>query len=250
MYPILWSFGKINIYSHGLLMALGAIIGGVILYYLARKKNLPTNFILDLIVLGMVGGLIGARLLYFWLYLNQFEHWYEIFFVWWGGLVSFGGLGAALLVAAIYLKNKRQSVWQWFDLGIIGILVGWAIGRIGCFLAGDVVGILTHSGLAVGGRWPIPLFESAWCLLIGMACFILLIQKKWLIQPGLIFNIGLGLYGLGRFIIDFLKEENTLFWQLKFSQVGDLLIVALAIIFIFIIIKRGSLGGGRSQNGF
>jgi phosphatidylglycerol:prolipoprotein diacylglycerol transferase len=238
MYPIIWSFGPINIYSHGLMMALGALIGGVLLYFLARRKNLPTYFILDLILFSMLAGLVGARLLFFLLYLNQFDHWYEVFFVWWGGLVSFGGLFAGLLTAALYLKNKQQSVWQWFDLSIAGILVGWAIGRVGCFLTGDVMGI---------NNYPVTLAESGWCLVAAGLCLALIFQKRWTLKPGMIFSIGLGLYGLGRLIIDFLREENIIFWRLNLNQWGDILVLALAIIFFFIIMKKGFLGGRKER---
>lgn len=237
MYPIVWSLGKINIYSHGLMVAAGAVVGGFLLYVLARRKNLPIYFILDLCLLSMLGGLVGARLLYFFLYLDQFTYWYEVFFIWQGGLVSFGGFLGALLVAAFYLKNKNQAVWQWFDLGIGPLLVGWAIGRIGCFLTGDVIGTFSSSRWAINGQWPVALFEAIWLLIVAGICLMLAIQKKFSFKKGLIFNLGLGLYGVGRLMIDFLRVDSVL-GSIKWSQIGDLLVITLAIIFILVVNVR------------
>ncbi len=220
MHPVIWSVGKINIYSHGLLVAVGVIAGGILLYFSARRK-IPTDLIPGLIFWALTGALVGARLLYFVLYFEAFNRWYELFFLWQGGLVSFGGLAGGLVTAAFYLKYKKQSVWLWFDATAAPFFLGWAIGRVGCFLTGDVSGY-------------VPLYESALSLGITVLVLIFTLGQKTLFKTGLIFAFSLGLYGLGRFMIDFIRDDDLL-WQLKLSQIGDLSTVIIAIILVFIL---------------
>jgi len=238
MYPILGSFGVVNIYSHGLMMALGVIVGGSIVYFLARKQKLAQKIVFDLVIFSVVGGLVGARLAYFWLYYNQFNVWYEVFFVWQGGLVSFGGLIGGIVLAFLYLKQKRQNIWAWLDIGVIGLLIGWAIGRVGCFLSGDILGLIASNWLSVWGRWPIALLEGVWCLVAAGICWFAFARLRgW--RPGMVFWSGLGLYGLGRLAVDFLKDEPVLLWQLKPGQIGAILTIIFALVMVFVLIKKG-----------
>ena len=127
---------------------------------------------------------------------------------------------------------------KWFDIGIIGLFVGWAFGRIGCLLNGDSLGILSKSKIAIWGHLPTQIFESLWSVMIAILCFWLLRKKADLKLPdGIIFWIGMGSYGLGRFIIDFFIDENKIFFFLKPGQIGSLVILIIAIIVIYFTMK-------------
>jgi len=236
MFPVIATFGKINIYTHGILIVLGVLSGGFLLHLLAKKKQYQTYFILDLCLFSLLGGLVGARLMYFWLYFNQFSYWYEIFYIWQGGLVSFGGFLGAFLVAFFFLKNKKQSVWEWFDLAIAPFFIGWALGRVGCFLTGDIIGLASSSKIAINGELPVSIFEVVLAMVVAIVGFILSKRAIW--PKGLIFSFSLGLYGLGRFFIDLFRVDNY-YGLLKYSQIGDVLLIVLAIMFIFLIVKKG-----------
>jgi len=239
MYPILFSFGRLNVYSHGLMMAIGAIAGGLVIFYLAKRKNLETNFVLDLCVYTLLAGIIGSRILYVVLYFNQFQNFREVFFIWYGGLVSYGGIAGGFLFAYLYLKAKKQSILKWFDIGIIGLLIGWAFGRVGCLLNGDSFGLISQSKIAIWGRIPTQVFESMWVIIAATLCYMGLgFKEKRQLPDGIIFISGLGLYALGRFVIDFYRDEPTIIWFLKGSQVGSLIIFILAILAILYLIKK------------
>lgn len=238
MYPILFSFGRLNVYSHGLMMAIGAIAGGLIIFYLAKRKNLATNFVLDLCVFALLFGIIGSRILYVILYFDQFQRFREVFFIWYGGLVSYGGIAGGFLVAYLYLKAKKQPILKWFDIGIIGLLIGWAFGRVGCLLNGDSYGLITQSKIAIWGRIPTQIFESTWVIIAAGLCYVGLgVKAKKHLPDGIIFISGIGLYALGRFVIDFFRDEPIIVWFLKGSQVGSLIIFILAILVILYLIK-------------
>lgn len=246
MYPILFSIWKINVYTHGVFIALGSIFGGIVIYFLAKKASLKTNFIFDLIVFSIIGGLIGARLLYVIVYFHSFRNITEIFYIWYGGLISYGGIIGGLLVAALYLRVKKENILKWFDLGVVGLSIGWVFGRIGCFLSGDSFGLVSNSSLAIWGRLPTQLFESFWSLMIAVICYFgLNIQKKRNLPDGLIFALGIGLYSLGRFVIDFWRDEPFYLWHLKAGQLGSLVIIIAIAIWISYLFKKE-----RSAHGF
>jgi len=244
MYPVLLSIGRVNIYTHGLMIALGAAIGGAVVYYLAKRRNLNTSTLFDTIVYSLLGGLVGARILYIILYPHQFNGILDMLAIWYGGLVSFGGIAIGLFIAWLILKSKNEPVYKWFDIGIIGLLAGWAVGRIGCLLNGDSVGIVSLSKIAVWGRIPTQIFESIWSLAVAGICFWLLMKKKTL-PSGLIFWLGLGGYAFGRFIIDFFRDENKIFLSLRLGQIGSLSLFILAFIVIFFMMRteKGSQNG-------
>ncbi|KKQ17524.1 MAG: Prolipoprotein diacylglyceryl transferase [Berkelbacteria bacterium GW2011_GWA1_36_9] len=241
MYPILFSLGQVNFYTHGLLIAIGCLIGGYFIYALARKEQLPTNFLFDLLVLSLLLGIVGARLAYVIAYYYQFGNWHEMFFLWYGGLVSFGGLIFGFLTAGLILKRKQQNILHWFDLGVIGLLIGWAFGRIGCFLSGDVFGIESTSRLSIWGTLPVALFEAIWSLMVAGILFYLYTVKRNFINQfpnGFIFYLGLALYTLGRFLIDFFRQEDV-FYILKGGQIASLVIfVSAVLILIFKYFRR------------
>lgn len=241
MYPILFSIGPVNFYTHGLLIAIGCLIGGYVIFYCAKREKLPTKFLFDLLVFSLILGIIGARLAYVIAYYYQFENWHEMFFVWYGGLVSFGGIIFGFLAAALILKKRQQNILHWFDLGTIGLLVGWAFGRIGCLLSGDVPGIESTSHLAIWGTLPVALFEAIWSIIVAGILFYLYTTKRNFIQKfsdGFIFFLGLALYAIGRFVIDFFRQENV-FYILKGGQIVSLILFISAIlILIFKYLRR------------
>jgi len=239
MYPILFSIGRVHIYTHGVMIVLGIILGSVLLYLMAQKKGFETDFLFDTIVYSIFAGLIGARLAYIILYHNQFANFKEMLFIWYGGLTSFGGIICGFLVSWAILHYKKKPVGEWFDIGIIGFLVGWAVGRVGCLLAGDSLGIVSASKIAIWGRLPSQLFESIWAIILAAVCYFIYLKKsKWNLPDGFIFLAGVSGYAIGRFAIDFFRDEPLILNFLKASQIFSLLIFIIAAFIMGVMIKR------------
>lgn len=233
MHPILLTFWKVTIYSHGVLVALGLIAGGWLVYSLAKESKLATGRLLDVLLYAVIAGLIGARLNYIIVYHDYFANFWQYLAIWRGGMISYGGILAGFGVAAWYLYKKRENVWKWFDIGAIGFFLGWAIGRIGCLLAGDLVGKPTEfifgirsSAIDALSRHPIAIYESLAALVIF--AILLFIYKTRALKDGLIFYGGFILYFLARFGIDFLREyrDDNFILGLSLSQI---VLVVLAI---------------------
>lgn len=245
MYPIFFHIGMVNFYSHGLMIALGAIVGGGLIYFLAKRENFNRRFLIDLLLYSLVAGVLGARILYLILYYYQFANLKEMWLFWQGGLVSFGGFFFGFLVAGLYIWKKGESILKWFDIGIIGLFFGWVLGRIGCYFTGDIAGVNPHLS--------VPLLEAGWSLILAFGLFYLYWRKNIFLfyKPGMMFYIGLIGYFLGRFIIDFWRQEPIIIFHLRGGQIGSLsIIIILAVIFYWLYIKEFLKGDKNVKKNF
>lgn len=244
MYPIFFSLGRVNFYTHGLMIALGCLIGGYLIFYLAKQERLPRKFLFDLLVFSLFAGIIGARIAYVILYYYQFQNWHEMLLVWYGGLVSYGGIILGFLVAGLILRKKRQNVLQWFDIGIIGLLLGWVFGRVGCLLSGDTPGLTSLAKIAIWGQIPVALFEAIWSFILAGVLFYFYRYQREFIRKfgnGFIFFSGIALYSLGRFIIDFWRQDSMLYF-LKAGQAVSLVVFIGTILILSIYYFRKRKG--------
>ena len=140
MYPVLFSIGSFEITSFGVMVAIAALVGLWIFRRELARSGLPDE-VADAAILGLIGGLVGAKLLY------AFEHLHEEPFLslvlsragmsWFGGFA--GGIGAGLGL----MRLRRWPVLRTLSAAAPALAVGHAIGRIGCFLVGDDYGRAT-----------------------------------------------------------------------------------------------------------
>ena len=134
IYPLRFSLGPLEITGFGLMMMLAFLGAGWVMERDLRSRGMSDEYAWSIIVVGAIGGIIGAKLWYFGLH----QSWDALFsragLVWYGGF--FGGL-TALIINSIRLKIPvRFSA----DLGAPGLAVGYALGRVGCFLVQDDYG--------------------------------------------------------------------------------------------------------------
>lgn len=164
------SFGPIYIHTYGLCMAV-ALGTSIYLYakdsgkWMAPKIGLSYSQAFqkafDLGIYVIVFSLIGARIFYVLENHDQFQkgNWYEVFFIWQGGVVFYGGLFGAVAAAFYWFRAQKWPLAYSFDLTAPYILLGHAIGRVGCFLNGCCYGNQSslHDGLLdLGHGWIFP----------------------------------------------------------------------------------------------
>jgi phosphatidylglycerol:prolipoprotein diacylglycerol transferase len=232
MYPILFKLGGFTFYTHGLLAVLGIIFGSAVLYFLAKKSKLKTEFLFDNIVWSVLFGIIGARITYFVLYREQFATFKEIFYLWDGGMVSLGGFILGYLAFVFLIRSQKDNLAKWLSLGSISFALGLAIGRIGNIFAGEYAGVRTLDHFNIQGFVPVNMYESLLLFLIFGLFFLfrnISIARK---IDGFIFTAFWFAYSLGRFIIDFWSDEKRLFWHISFGQTVCLAICLVSIYFI------------------
>lgn len=157
--------------------------------------NISVSFAMDLALAIMISGFIGARA--FHIFYENFSYYQQtpidVFKIWQGGFVYYGGLLAALASTVVYLRLKKQSFARWADLLAPILSLGYALGRIGCFLNGCCYGAecplpgctiwghawsveFIYPGLPEGLLHPTQLYAVFWELTV--VAVLLLIERK------------------------------------------------------------------------
>ena len=137
MYPELVRFGNFAVTSFGVMVALGALVGLWILSRELRRSKLPPGA-LDAAIYGVIGGLAGAKLLWFVEHLGEGPSTDLLFSR--GGLSWYGGLAGGVGAGVITIFAKRLRVVPILAAATPALAIGHAIGRVGCFLVGDDYG--------------------------------------------------------------------------------------------------------------
>ena len=123
---------EITIY--GVLIAVGMLLGIFFVVLEARRNHEEPDAYLDLAIITLITGVIGARLLYAafsWsLYKNDPG---QILNVRSGGMLFYGGLLGGVLGGIVYCRIRKKSFWKMADLACMGILIGQIIGKWGSF---------------------------------------------------------------------------------------------------------------------
>ena len=147
MLPIHVDLGFNTIYFYEGIYFLISIALGVYLAYLQVKKYGKVELFDGLVTWSIIGALIGARLSHFLFWnLDLFLSNPAILFSLSGAGNSItGGLVGGMVGGLLYTRKKRLNYFEYFSLISPGLLVGQAVGRIGCFLNGDAHGTATNS---------------------------------------------------------------------------------------------------------
>lgn len=235
MYPILFNWGPITIYSYGFMLALAFLLGIYFARLEAKRKSINPDLIYDLAILAALGGIIGARFFYVIGHWELYSrNWKAIFAFQEGGLVFYGGLAGGALAILVYLKAKKLLICDIADMIAPSLAIGYSIARIGCFLNGCCLGRVTNVPWAVnfpgveGLRHPTQIYS----LFYGLVIFgILWGLRKKLIRSGQLFSLYLLLYALARFIVEFFRDTRPFFAGLSIYQVLSLGLILGVIIF-------------------
>lgn len=216
------SLGPIKIQVWGFMVALAFLFALFLGLVEAQRKKIKQNHILNLTFYLLLGGILGGRLSFVIVHLDFYsKNFWEIFKIWEGGMIFYGGALLAFFFGFLYVRKHRLSFWQIADLVAPSLALGIFIGRIGCFLIHDHLGkIMKHPlffGINYFGeiRHEPALYELASALLIFLVLW--LIRKK-IKKEGLLFIIFLLSYSGARFFIDYFRELDLRFFWLTGSQ--------------------------------
>lgn len=183
----------------------------------APTSGLPARRALDLVFLLAVAGLLGGRLMHV---LWEAPEYYRIdpwrFFDFAaGGFVYYGGLLFALGAGVLFLGLSGEKQYaRWFDFFAPVLSLATAIGRLGCLFAGCCYGrictlpwaitIMDENGRSLP-RHPAPLYTFIWEF--GVLSILLGYEKKGDRRPGTVFALWAVLHGVGRFFIEFIRDD-------------------------------------------
>jgi phosphatidylglycerol:prolipoprotein diacylglycerol transferase len=226
VFPRLFQIGNFGIPTYGVLVATGVLVGLWISVRNSVRQGIKAENAWDFGIALVLAGIVGAKVLYIildWrsghIYGQNLREIFTLDTLQAGGVFS-GGLVAAFVVAAWFLRKHHMPALATLDAFAPGLAMGHAIGRLGCFAAGCCYGKPTHHfwgvtftnplanqlvGTPLGEALePTQLFESA----VELGIFLLLTwmfkRKKF---DGQIFGAYLFLYGTARFFIEFLRDD-------------------------------------------
>lgn len=153
MLPVLISVGSFRLYSFGILVALGFIVAMAYCRREALKQGYDPQKIVDLTFWLAIAGIMGSRLMFVAVNWDHFSaNPGDILRIWQGGLVWYGGLLLAFAAGVILMRMWRLPVLALSDLIAPSVMLGLAVGRIGCWSVGDDHGRLVVSALGELGR--------------------------------------------------------------------------------------------------
>lgn len=237
MYPELLRIGSFVVSSFGLMVALAFLAGYWIASLEFKRKKLDDKLLGNILLLSMLGGIGGAKLMYIFenvplsdFISSPFTHIFSR-----GGLTFYGGfIGAVLLFWLLTIKNK-VSFFKVMDAITPALAIGHSIGRIGCFLVGDDYGIKSDVPWAVSFPKGLPpttdpvhptqVYEV---ILMGLIFFVLWKLRKRNTPDGWLFSILLILAGIERFLIEFIRSTTP-------SPIPDLSVAQLIAIGLIVI---------------
>ncbi len=245
MHPILLKIGSLTLYTYGLFVGLGFLTAVLVSGRRGKKYNIKPEQMSDLFFIILISAITGARLLYVVINFSDFSgHLIDIFKIWNGGLVFYGGFIAALAAALVYIKKTNLLMWQTGDIIAPGIALGHAIGRLGCFSAGCCYGRQCRLPWAVTFTDPhclaplgVPLQPTQlYSVLSNFTIFLILLwidkKKKF---DGMVFWCYILLYGLFRSFIEIFRGDprgHFLFFNFLSVSQGIGLIMAIAAVFM------------------
>jgi phosphatidylglycerol:prolipoprotein diacylglycerol transferase len=146
MHPILIRLGPLTIHTYGFLIAAGFLVGLWLAMLQAKKEGISSDRILDLGFYILLAAIIGSRLLFVLVNLDHYmQKPADIFRIWEGGLVFYGGVLLAVPTALWYVRKNAMDIWSTADIFAPSIAIGHVFGRLGCFAAGCCYGKTTQS---------------------------------------------------------------------------------------------------------
>ena len=231
---VLLQIGPLQIRYYGLVL----VFGFLATYYTLSKSmhalGLTKDNVSDLVLYLIAGAILGARVfeILIWEPGYYFSNPLKMIALWEGGLSFHGGLAGVAIASYIYCRKKRLSLAKLSDILAIPAVFFLALGRIANFINAELVGTVTNLPWCVqfpgadSCRHPVQLYGALKRFIIfGVLLFI----KKKPHKDGFIFWNFILLMGIGRFAIDFLREDARLLW-LSAGQYMSLLMVIIALI--------------------
>lgn len=141
-FGIPWKYTTIPVMGYGMMIVLGFISGIALAHWRARRCRENPEHIVNLGLQALVGGIVGARLLYILINFDQFTGFGlrgnlgKMVNVKAGGLVYYGGLILAVVICMVYIRRKKLAVRRILDIVAPSLMIGLAFGRAGCTLNG------------------------------------------------------------------------------------------------------------------
>jgi phosphatidylglycerol:prolipoprotein diacylglycerol transferase len=232
MQPELHILG-ITLQTFGLMMGLAFVVSGLIVTRHLKELGKPVDWAYEMVFAALVGGIVGARLWWVGENWSQAKEDFIGSLFSGAGLVWYGGAIGGAIAVLLWAWRRNWLGLQLLDVAATPLAAGYAIGRIGCQLAGD-----GDYGIPWNGPWamayphgtvpttvkvhPTPVYETITMLLV--AALLWRWRHRW--RPGTLFAVYLILAGLERFLVEFIRRNDSVVLGLTQPQLLSLLMIA------------------------
>ena len=232
------SFGPIGIHSYGLMLATAFITSVFVIQHELKRRGFLPDVAATIVVAAAIGGIVGAKI--YAALLDGQVTFREIFST--SGLVWYGGfIGGCLGVLIVVVRSPNPTL---ATIDIIGptLLLGYGIGRIGCFLAGDgdygppsdLPWAMAFPNGTVPTDVPVhptPIYET----LISFTFFGILWSQRRKLEniPGVLFGASLILLGVERFFAEFWRITPRVLGWMTAAQLFSIVAFIVGIVLIF-----------------
>jgi len=237
--PVMFHIGPFEARYYGLVYVLTAIL----CYYFLRKnkdKLKLTNDNVDSFLMQIIlGVVIGARLfqVLVWEPAYYLANPFKIIALWEGGMSLHGGILGIALVGYLFCRKHKISIAKLADILIIPLMIGLAFGRIANFINGEIIGTITSLPWCVqfpsynDCMHPVQLYASAGrFILVGFLIYLIKARKN--LKQGCLTWTALCLMSLGRFFLDFIREDPR-FLGLSLGQYLSLLLFIISAVILY-----------------
>ncbi len=268
MIPILFQIGPVKVYSYGLMIALGFLAADVVLRREFARHGYGVELASRLLLWSLVAGLVGSRLYDIADNLPVYLADPKLMIFSGSGFVFYGGLIGGILASVVFARLYKIPWLRLADMAAPALLLGHAIGRLGCQLSGDgdwglpstlpwamaypnaIVGwnaqtvlTLDRSGHLVSGYFPgvrvhpTPVYES---ILYAIGFYVLWALRRRLVKDGQIFYLYLVLAGAARFVVEFVRINPRVMFGLTEAQIISAMMVAVGSVGLLAIYSTAS----------
>lgn len=221
MHPYFKLFGA-QVPAYGLCMAAAMLLAVLLSWLRTRRRGGDTDKLLTIALFAVIGGILGAKLLYFLVTFTPSElieriRENGIGYLMQGGLVFYGGLIGGLIGAFVCSLIVREKLYHYSDPVVPTLPLAHAIGRLGCFFAGCCYGKVTDSwlgmefptsatGLEPGVKViPTQLIESGFNFLVFVFLVIFTLKRRKGYTTLFVYMM---VYGVERFLLEFLRGDE------------------------------------------
>ncbi|MCB2293490.1 prolipoprotein diacylglyceryl transferase [Clostridium algoriphilum] len=244
MNPVAFYVFGLSVRWYGIFIAIGMAIAITLLQYTCKCRDVDYDSLLDVVIISLPIGIIGARLYYVAFEFNNYkDNLLEVFDIRGGGLAIHGGILFALISAYIIARRKKMNFFKMADVTVPTIIIAQAIGRWGNFFNSEAHGgpvsynfikhfpVFIQQGMHIDGIYyhPTFLYESLWDFAVFVILIIILRKSK---KVGIVFFTYIGLYSIGRFFIEGLRTDSLMFGSFRIAQLISLSGIVIWVAFL------------------